>query len=57
MQLCYMHLVQKDLDMVKKEWNCHLIRPTRNYSTPSGHPDELYYLPEILGMCELIYDD
>ncbi len=44
-----MHLVQKDLDTVKQEWNTHLIRPVRNSDCPSGYPNELYYLPEILG--------
>ena len=47
-----MHLLQRDLDMVKKEWNSHLIRPSRSTSAPAGHPDELYYMPQILGMLE-----
>ena len=50
LKLCFMHLVQKDLDLVKKEWNCHPIRPSKNTSAPSGRPDELYQMPQILGM-------
>lgn len=49
-----MHLVQKDLDMVKREWNSHLIRRSKNTSAPAGHPDELYHLPQILGMLDAI---
>ena len=48
--LCFMHLVQKDLDRIKVEWNCHRIRQCRQSCCPSGHPNELYELPQLLGM-------
>ena len=47
--LCFQHLVQKDLDRIKAEWNSHRIRANRSSSCPSGYPNELYFLPGILG--------
>ena len=47
--LCFMDLVQKDLDRIKAEWNCHRIRECRQSCCPSGHPNELYELPQLLG--------
>ena len=45
-----MHLVQKDLNKVKQEWNCHRIRPSRHSSSPAGYPNVLFSLPEIQGI-------
>ena len=45
-----MHLVQKDLDRIKAEWNCHRIRESRLSCCPSGYPNELYQLPQLLGI-------
>ena len=44
-----MHLVQEDLERFSHEWNTHRIRPSTNTASPSGIPDELYFLPEIQG--------
>ena len=44
-----MQLIQNDLDRVKLEWNSHRLRPVRNSVCPSGHPDELFHLPQLLG--------
>ena len=49
-----MHIVQRDFDSVRTEWNCHKIRASRNSCTPSGHPNELYFMPHILGIYCLI---
>lgn len=49
LRLCFMHIVQDDLNSVREEWNSHLIRPSKGSCSPSGHPDELYSLPHILG--------
>ena len=38
-------LIQKDLDLVKEQWNTHRIRASR-HDTVAGIPDELYHLPE-----------
>jgi hypothetical protein len=40
--------VQEDLDRIREEWNTHRIRVTRSSSCP-GYPNELYFVPEILG--------
>lgn len=50
LRLCFQHLVQEDLDRVRKEWNTHRMRVTRSSSCPPGYPNELYFLPEILGI-------
>ena len=47
--VCFMHIIQADLKLVRWEWNSHRIRLLRNSDSPSGHPNELYYMPEILG--------
>ena len=44
-----MNLVQKDLDRIKAEWNCHRISESRQSCCPSGHSNELYQLPQLLG--------
>ena len=49
LKLCFMHIVQDDLNSVREEWNSHLIRSSKGSCTPNGHPDELYFLPHILG--------
>ena len=50
LRLCFMHLIQEDLDSVSSEWNSHRIRPLRDSDCPPGHPNELYFMPQILGM-------
>jgi hypothetical protein len=49
LRFSFMHLVQRDLSKVQAEWNSHRLRPVRNSECPSGHPNELYFMPEILG--------
>ena len=51
---CFMHLVHKDLDRVRTEWNCHRIRHSRQSCCPSGFPNELYQLPQISGSYGLL---
>jgi hypothetical protein len=43
--ICFSSLIQKDLDLVKEQWNTHRIRASR-HDTVAGIPDELYHLPE-----------
>ena len=47
--LCFINLVQNDLDRIRSEWNCHGIRKSRQTCCPSGFPNELYQLPQLLG--------
>lgn len=44
-----MDLIQKELDQIRREWNAHPIRPSKTSDSPSGHPNMLYFMPEILG--------
>ena len=44
-----MHLIEEGLTSVRAEWISHRMRPLMNSDSPSGHPDELYFMPEILG--------
>ena len=48
-----MQILQRDLERVRIEWNNHRLRPVRNSVCPSGHPNELYYLPQLLGKGKL----
>lgn len=41
---CFSGVIQKDLDVVKKQWNTHRIRKSR-FDTVSGRPNILYFLP------------
>ena len=50
MRYAFMNLVQEDLDRVKREWNSHGIRRSRNDSVPHGIPDILYGVPEMRGI-------
>ena len=42
---CFSKLIQNELDQVREHWNSHYIRVSR-YHTPSGIPDQLYFMPE-----------
>ena len=44
----YANFLQRELDIVKEEWNTHYIRSSRN-SQVSGVPDELFFLPQTRG--------
>ena len=49
LKFCFMHLIEKDLGRAVSEWNTHRIRPSSN-SSPPGHPDELFFMPQLIGM-------
>ena len=49
-----MKVIQQELDRARIEWNCHRLRPVRNSVCPSGHPNELFYLPQLLGKVVII---
>ena len=46
LRFCFMDVIQKDLDEVRRQWNIHRIRPSTGSLCPPGIPDELYYLSE-----------
>ena len=41
-----MKVLQLELDMVRKEWNLHLINTKKNSECIKGKPDVLYFSPE-----------
>lgn len=43
--ICFSSLIQKELDLVKEQWNTHRIRASAHDTVP-GIPDELFHLPE-----------
>ena len=43
--ILHVNVLQRELDIVKEEWNTHYIRTSRN-SQVSGVPDELFVLPQ-----------
>jgi len=47
LRFCFMGVIQKDLDEVRRQWNTHRIRPSPGSRCPPGIPDELYYLPQL----------
>ena len=48
-RLCFMHIIQYELDTVAHEWNTHRIRCSTNLTVPTGIPEELFFLPQIQG--------
>ena len=42
---CFSKLIQNELGQVREHWNSHYIRVSR-YHTPSGIPDQLYFMSE-----------
>ena len=46
MRLCFMHLIQSDLDRISEEWNTHRIAAKASSEGPRGKPDVLYFAPE-----------
>lgn len=47
LRFCFMDVIQKDLDEVRRQWNTHRIRPSAGSRCPPGIPDELFYLPQM----------
>ena len=46
MRLCFMHLVQADLDRISEEWSTHRIAAKASSEGPRGKPDVLYFAPD-----------
>jgi len=45
LRFCFMHILQKNLDDVRRQWNTHRIRPSSNSRCPAGVPEVLYQFP------------
>jgi len=56
LRFCFMALLQRDLDSVRRQWNTHRIRPSAGAVCPAGVPDELYFLPDGPAVDRLITD-
>ena len=50
LQFCFMHIIQQELDSIKREWNTHRIRGSKDRLVPAGIPEELFFLPQVHGM-------
>lgn len=49
LKFCFSHLIQKDLYQFIREWNCHRIRHNTAAHAVNGHPNELYFMPQLQG--------
>ena len=55
LQFCFMHIIQQELDSIKREWNTHRIRVSKDRLVSAGIPEEFFFLPQVHGMtCDLI---
>ena len=45
LKFCFMQVIQKELNVIARNWNLHRIRPSNNAESPSGIPDVLYFNP------------
>ena len=51
---CFHKLLQTELDLVKEHWNSHRIRKSRHDTIP-GRPDSLYFLPQLHGSRDYLF--
>ena len=51
---CFNKVMQAEVTSVKEHWNTHRIRKSRNNTVP-GRPDSLYFLPEIHGARDCLF--
>lgn len=52
---CFNEVLQAELDSVKEHWNTHRIRKSRSDTVP-GRPDSLYFLPELYGARDCLFE-
>lgn len=48
-RLCFMQLIQNDLDRLSEEWNTHRIAAKASSEGPRGKPDIMYFCPDTYG--------
>ena len=46
-RLCFMDILQNELQCVVQEWNTHIIHTKKGVDAPSGKPDVMYRMPEL----------
>ena len=44
---CYMDILRDELHVTRIQWNVHYIRSMKNTASPSGKPDNMFYLPQM----------
>ena len=52
---CFNKVLQAELDFVREHWNTHTIRKSKHGTAP-GRPDSIYFLPELHGTTDYIYN-
>jgi hypothetical protein len=45
----FLPMIDKELELVKEEWNTHVIRHSRYFDSPPGIPNALYFFPDLKG--------
>ena len=53
---CYLDLLQRELDLIARQWNCHYIRASKRCVAPFGKPDIMFYLPTLYGTHSYLKD-
>jgi hypothetical protein len=53
LKLCYMGIIQMELDQVRVRWNLHKVREMKHVLLPSGKPDFMYFNPEVYGALDM----
>ena len=48
-RLAFMHIIKREIEQVVLEWNNHSIRRSSCAAVPSGSPEELFFMPSLLG--------
>ena len=46
---CMAHILEKELNEFKEEWNAHSIRSNSKTLLPSGIPNDMYDMPQTYG--------
>lgn len=49
LRFAFMHIIKKEIEQVALEWNNHSIRHSSYAVVPNGSPEELFFMPSILG--------
>lgn len=50
LRFAFMHIIKKEIEQVALEWNNHSIRHSSYAVVPNGSPEELFFMPSILGI-------
>ena len=50
LRFAFMHIIKREIEQVALEWNNHSIRHSSYAVVPNGTPEELFFMPSILGI-------